>query len=389
MEHITAIVLAGGRGLRMGGDRPKQYLALGGKPVLWHVLSRLEANPLVTDIVLVLRSEDLDYCQQEVVEPGNFAKICAIVPGGTDRRASVYLGLQETMADIVLVHDGVRPFISDALLSRVVIATREYGAALPGLQVVETIKEVEAGRVVDTPRRERLWRAQTPQGFDRYLLQRAHDEVGVDAEATDDAMLVERLGHVVHIVPGEADNLKITTPEDLAWAQWRMRVRGETMATGGMRIGQGYDVHRLSEDRALILGGIDVPFELGLAGHSDADVLTHAIIDALLGALSAGDIGRLFPDTDAQFENISSLILLAEVRDLMLDRGARLTHLDAVIMAQRPKLAPYIDDMRKALATTLGVDLEQISLKATTTERLGFVGREEGMAAQAVVLLEL
>ena len=161
------------------------------------------------------------------------------------------------------------------------------------------------------------------------------------------------------------------------------------MSARGMRIGQGYDVHRLAEDRALVLGGVVVPFELGLAGHSDADVLTHAIIDALLGALSAGDIGRLFPDTDAQYENMSSLILLARVRELMDERGAQLTHIDAVIMAQRPKLAPYIDGMREVLAETLRVEIDKVSLKATTTERLGFVGREEGMAAQAVAMLEL
>jgi len=161
------------------------------------------------------------------------------------------------------------------------------------------------------------------------------------------------------------------------------------MSARGLRIGQGYDVHRLAEDRALVLGGVVVPFELGLAGYSDADVLTHAIIDALLGALSAGDIGRLFPDTDAQYENISSLILLAKVRELMDERGAQLTHIDAVIMAQRPKLAPYIDGMREVLAETLRVEIDKVSLKATTTERLGFVGREEGMAAQAVAMLEI
>lgn len=387
MERITAIVPAGGRGQRMGADRPKQYLSLNGRPVLWHVLARLEASPLVSDIVLVLRREDIDYCQRQLIEPGGFAKIGAIVSGGAERRESVYLGLRETSADLVLVHDAVRPFISPALIARVVAATREHGAVLPAVEVVETIKEVEEGRVVGTPRRDRLWRAQTPQGFDRELLQRAHDEGGDDA-ATDDAMLVERLGHPVHIVPGEVDNLKITTSEDLAWAEWFAREKGATMATGGMRIGQGYDVHRLEQGRALILGGIAVPFELGLAGHSDADVLTHAIIDAILGALAAGDIGRLFPDTDAQYENISSLILLGRVRELMVERRARITHIDAVIMAQRPKLAPYIDEMREVLATALGVDREQISLKATTTERLGFVGREEGMAAQAVALVE-
>ena len=375
----------------MGTECPKQYLDLAGRPLLWRVLSRFEANPLVADIVLVLRPQDIDYCRREILEPGGFAKIRSIVPGGVERRESVYLGLQQTTADIVLIHDAVRPFFSDALISRVVDATREHGAALPGLQVVETIKHVEEGRVVATPLREKLWRAQTPQGFDRHLLQRAHDMAAVaDVEGiTDDAMLVERLGHDVHIVPGEADNLKITTPQDLVWAEWAMREKEPVMAAGSMRIGQGYDVHRLVEGRALVLGGIVVPFELGLAGHSDADVLTHAIIDALLGALSAGDIGQLFPDTDAQYKDISSLVLLEQVHALMAERGAQLNHIDAVVMAQRPKLAPYIDGMRKVIADTLQVEKERISLKATTTEQLGFVGREEGMAAQAVALLEL
>ena len=385
MERITAIVPAAGRGQRMGADQPKQYLALGGRPVLWHVLTRLEASPLVTDTVLVVRREDLDYCRQLSAD---FAKVAALVPGGVERSASVYRGLQETQADLVLVHDAVRPFISEELLERVVAATREHGAALPALPVVETIKEVAAGRIVGTPRRERLWQAQTPQGFVRELLLKAYHAAGTDAVVTDDASLVERLGHAVRVVPGEADNRKLTTPEDLAWAEWRVRAREEVPAVG-LRIGQGYDVHRLEAGRPLILGGVVVPFARGLAGHSDADVLTHAIIDALLGALSAGDIGQLFPDSDAQYKDISSLVLLARVRDLLAERRARVLHIDAVVAAQRPKLAPHLAAMRQTLSATLGLEMEQVSLKATTTEHLGFVGREEGMAAQAVALLVL
>ena len=384
MERITAIIPAAGRGQRMGADRPKQYLPLGGRPILWHVLSRLEASPLVTDIVLVVRSEDMDYCRREL----STSKVSAFVPGGAERSASVYRGLQETQADMVLVHDAVRPFISEALLERVVAATREHGAALPALPVVETVKEVADGRVVGTPQRERLWQAQTPQGFERELLLRAYHAAGTDAVATDDAALVERLGHAVCVVPGEADNRKLTTPEDLAWAEWRVRTKEEVPAMG-LRIGQGYDVHRLAEGRPLILGGVEVPFALGLAGHSDADVLTHAIIDALLGALSAGDIGQLFPDSDAQYKDISSLVLLEQVGTLIAERGARVLHIDAVVAAQRPKLAPHIAAMRQTLAATLGLEVGQVSLKATTTEHLGFVGREEGMTAQAVALLEL
>ena len=356
--------------------------------MLWHVLTRLEASPLVTDIVLVVRREDMDYCRRALNEDGDFSKIAALVPGGAERGASVYRGLQETRAEMVLVHDAVRPFISEGLLERVVAATREHGAVLPALPVVETIKEVADDRVVGTPRRERLWQAQTPQGFDRELLLRAYHAAGTDAVATDDAALVERLGHAVCVVPGEADNRKLTTPEDLAWAEWRVRAR-EQVPTMGLRIGQGYDVHRLEEGRPLILGGVVVPFARGLAGHSDADVLTHAIIDALLGALAAGDIGQLFPDSNAQYKDISSLVLLEQVGTLIAERGARVLHIDAVVAAQRPKLAPHIAAMRQTLAATLGLDVGQVSLKATTTERLGFVGREEGMEAQAVALLEL
>lgn len=387
VERITAIVPAGGRGQRMGGNRPKQYLPLGGRPLLWHTLARLEASPLVTDIVLVVRSADLDPCRRQLSERGGFAKIAALVPGGAERSASVYRGLQETHADMVLVHDAVRPFISEGLLERVVAATRAHGAALPALPVVETIKEVMGERVVGTPRRERLWQAQTPQGFDRALLLRAYHAAGPDAATTDDAVLVERLGHPVCVVPGEADNRKITTPEDLAWAEWRMDAKEEPAM--GLRIGQGYDVHRLVEGRPLILGGVVVPFARGLAGHSDADVLTHAIIDALLGALAAGDIGQLFPDSDAQYKDISSLVLLERVGHLLAERGARVLHIDAGVAAQRPKLAPHLAAMRQTLAATLGLAVEQVSLKATTTECLGFVGREEGMAAQAVALLTL
>ena len=356
--------------------------------MLWHVLARLEASPLVTDIVLVVRSEDMDYCRRHLSESGDFGKVTALVSGGAERSASVYRGLQETRADMVLVHDAVRPFISERLLERVVAATREHGAALPALPVVETIKEVADGWVVGTPRRARLWQAQTPQGFDRELLLRAYHAAGTDVVATDDAALVERLGHVVYVVPGEADNRKLTTPEDLAWAEWRVRAR-EEVPTMGLRIGQGYDVHRLEEGRPLILGGVVVPFARGLAGHSDADVLTHAIIDALLGALSAGDIGQLFPDSDEQYKDISSLVLLEQVGTLIAERGARVLHIDAVVAAQQPKLAPHIAAMRQTLSATLGLEVGQVSLKATTTERLGFVGREEGMEAQAVALLVL
>lgn len=387
--RAVVIVVAGGRGLRMGGDMPKQYLPLGGQSVLGRTLACFDAHPLVGGIVLVLHRDDIEYCRQNVLEGAGFTKIRALVAGGQQRSESVCAGLAETEEsdEIVLVHDAVRPFVSRALVDRVVAAAVEVGAVLPALPVKETVKIVENGTVVSTPARASLWAAQTPQAFRRDLLVRAHAQSDA-AAATDDAMLVEALGAPVQVVDGEEINIKLTTPADLAWAEQHLIEEGG-MAKVGLRVGQGYDVHRLEQGRKLVLGGIEIPFHLGLAGHSDADVLTHAIIDALVGAVGEGDIGRLFPDDDAAYKDISSLILLDRVRLLLQERAAQIVNIDAVVMAQRPKLAPHIETMRAALARTLHIEPAAISLKATTTERLGFVGREEGFAAQAVALVQV
>jgi 2-C-methyl-D-erythritol 4-phosphate cytidylyltransferase/2-C-methyl-D-erythritol 2,4-cyclodiphosphate synthase len=387
-ERAVVIVVAGGRGVRMGGDTPKQYLPLGGQSVLWRTLMCFEMDPLIDGIVLVLHRDDMSYCQQTVIRGAGFKKIRALVPGGAQRSESVRAGLGETTAadEIVLVHDAVRPFVARELIARVIGAAVEAGAALPALPVKETVKVVEDGLVVSTPARESLWGAQTPQAFRRDVLLRAH-AMKAAALATDDAMLVEALGVPVRVVAGDETNLKLTTPADLAWAKQHIEESG--LSKVGLRVGQGYDVHRLVEGRKLILGGIEIPFHLGLLGHSDADVLTHAIIDALAGAIGEGDIGRLFPDDDAAYKDISSLVLLEHVRVILRERGAEIVNIDAVVMAQRPKLAPHIEAMRAALADVLKIELEAISLKATTTEQLGFVGREEGLAAQAVALVQV
>jgi 2-C-methyl-D-erythritol 4-phosphate cytidylyltransferase / 2-C-methyl-D-erythritol 2,4-cyclodiphosphate synthase len=390
--RVVVIIPAGGTGRRMGGELPKQYLPLGEKPLLWHTLERFERSAWVDGIVLVVRPEDAEICRSKVLEDGRFVKVRELVPGGGERWESVLFGLQRTAPEdeIVLVHDAVRPFVSEDLLKRVVEAAVECGAAIPALPVKETVKVVAEGYIVRTPDRAELRSAQTPQGFRRDLLLDAYGGM-VDGESvTDDAMLVESMGQSVRVVEGDGDNLKITTPGDLAWASWfTEREGGAEMGGKKGRVGLGFDVHRLAAERRLILGGIDIPYERGLAGHSDADVLTHAIIDALLGAIGAGDIGRLFPDTDVQFKDISSLVLLSQVRDLLAEKGAYIGNIDAVIMAQRPKLAPYVEPMTIALSETLGIHPEAISLKATTTEKLGFVGREEGIAAQAVAWIEV
>ena len=261
---------------------------------------------------------------------------------------------------------------------------------MPGMPLRETTKVVRSGSIVETLDRATLQSAQTPQAFRRDLLLQAYGLVDPERVATDDATLVERLGHEVRVVEGESQNVKITTPQDLEWAEWFLsRKEGRRTATRRLRVGQGFDVHRLEKGRKLILGGVPIPFECGLRGHSDADVLTHAIIDALLGASARGDIGRLFPDTDSRYENISSLVLLERVRKLLDDLGAEIVNLDAVLVAQSPKLAPHVEEIVERLACVLRLAPEEISLKATTTEHLGFVGRQEGMAAQAVVLIEM
>ena len=385
--HATAIIVAGGKGVRMGGPLPKQYMSLHGRPVLWHTLQSFETAQCISSVILVVAADDMAYCQQVVLGSGDFSKVRSLVAGGSDRAHSVRAGLEETRDEdtLILVHDAVRPFVSGRLIERVVEAADTWGAALPMLPVKDTIKTVRDGWVVETPNRSRLQAAQTPQGFHRSLLCRAHEQREIDL-VTDDAMLVETLGKSVRIVMGEEENKKLTTPYDWAWAKQYM-AEEINMDGSGIRIGQGYDVHRLVEGRLLILGGVEIPFHMGLDGHSDADVLTHAIIDALLGTIGGGDIGQLFPDSDMQYKDISSMVLLGRVREKLSDQRVAIVNVDAVIMAQQPKLAPHIPVIRTKLASVLRLEETAISIKATTTEHLGFVGRQEGMASQAVALV--
>lgn len=377
----TVIIPAAGRGHRFGGSStPKQYQMLSGRPVLWHTLRCFEDSPLVQAIVVAIHADDI-----EAFEPiaTGFSKLRPAVFGGAERVDSVTAGLASlppAIADeLVLVHDAVRPWVSADLVAAVIAAAQRHGAAIPALPVTETVKVVEEGVILESPTRSRLYNAQTPQGFHRTILEQAvASAASVATPATDEASLVERSGVAVHVIPGEVDNVKITTAADLP-----------STATGELRVGMGYDVHAFSAGRPLILGGVHIDAEHGLAGHSDADVLTHAVIDALLGAARMGDIGRMFPDDDPAYEGIDSLLLLGRVRDRLRDAGVTVVNIDAVVMAQAPKLAPYIDGMCAAMAGVLEVPAGRVSVKATTTERLGFVGRREGLAAQATVLLRV
>lgn len=377
----TVIIPAAGRGRRFGGSStPKQYQMLSGHPVLWHTLRRFEDSPLVQAIVVAIHTDDI-----EAFEPiaTGFSKLRPAVFGGAERVDSVTAGLASlppAIADeLVLVHDAVRPWVSAELVAAVITAAQRHGAAIPALPVMETVKVVEEGVILESPTRSRLYNAQTPQGFHRTILEQAvASAASVATPATDEASLVERSGVAVHVIPGEVDNVKITTSADLPLT-----------ATGELRVGMGYDVHAFRAGGSLILGGVHIDAEHGLVGHSDADVLTHAVIDALLGAARMGDIGRMFPDDDPAYEGIDSLLLLGRVRDRLRNAGVTVVNIDAVVMAQAPKLASYIDGMCVAIAGVLEVPAGRVSVKATTTERLGFVGRREGLAAQATVLLRV
>ena len=372
MSTAAVIVPAAGRGTRMGEGVAKQYRLLGTRPVLWHTLDRLQASARIDRMVVAIHAEDGERFR-EVAEDPRFSKLQEPVLGGSTRSDSVRAGLRALPDDgeLVLVHDAVRPWVSAELIERVVEASAEHGAAVPALPVTETIKVVEGDRVIESPDRSRLYRAQTPQGFRRALLEAALGSSGVGPPPTDEASALERTGIPVRMVRGERENVKITHPADL-------RIAGEA------RAGLGSDVHAFAAGRPLILGGIPVPADRGLAGHSDADVLTHAVIDALLGAAGLGDIGRLFPDDDPAYEGISSLVLLERVADRLRAVGAEVVNVDAVVMAEAPKVAPHAGAMAEALAGALGIAPGRISVKATTTEGLGFIGRQEGIAAQAV-----
>lgn len=366
----------------MGGGPKKQYRLLAGRPVLVRTLEVFEQTPLVCGVTLVVAPGEEDWCRREIVARYGLSKVAAVTAGGATRQESVWCGLQTLPdAELVLVHDGVRPFVTPAQIEALADAARESGAATLAVPPKDTVKlAAEDGDSAATLPRERLWLVQTPQAFRRELLVSAHRlarEHGF--EGTDDTALVEYAGRTVRLVPGGYANIKITTPEDFAFAEALLGA-----GAGTVRTGFGYDVHQLVENRRLVLGGVEIPFERGLDGHSDADVLVHAVMDALLGAAGAGDIGRLFPDTDPAYRDISSLELLRRVAGLLRQRGLEVVNLDAVVVAQAPRLAPYREEMRDNLARVLGLDPGAVNVKATTTEGLGFTGAGAGMAAYAV-----
>jgi 2-C-methyl-D-erythritol 4-phosphate cytidylyltransferase/2-C-methyl-D-erythritol 2,4-cyclodiphosphate synthase len=381
LADCVALIVASGRGQRFGAERPKQYQQLAGRPVLRHCLERFGSHPRVGGVRAVIHPQDRELYDAAarglaLLEPAE---------GGPTRQESVRLGLESLGAappDFVLIHDGVRPLTDAALIDRVLDGLAEHPAVLPALPVSDTLKRVAADRVLGTVERQGLYRAQTPQGFvyDRIL---AAHRAAAGAELTDDTAVAEALGLAVAVVAGDEANLKITDPADLA--------RAERLLGGALqpRTGLGFDVHRLAPGEGLVLLGIRLPEPLRLIGHSDADVGLHAITDALLGTLGAGDIGSHFPPSDARWAGADSALFLRHARRLIEAAGGRIEHVDVTLICERPKIGPHRAAMVARLAELLALPAARVSVKATTTERLGFIGRGEGIAAQALATVSL
>lgn len=385
---VCIIIAAAGQGKRMGSGINKVLQPLSGQAVLLHTIQAAAAVRDAGYIIITAAAEAMEAIRT-LLAGHDLPVPWQVVAGGAERQHSIAnaLAFVPDSAGIVVVHDGARPLAGTKLFDQVVAAARQSNAAIAAVPVKDTIKAVEtAGWVTATPDRGRLWAVQTPQAFAADLLKKAYAQAAEEGYlGTDDAGLVERLGSGVQVVQGDYRNIKITTPEDIIFAEAILAKRQE--AVNMTRTGIGYDVHRLVPGRKLILGGVDIPYGLGLDGHSDADVLLHAIKDALLGAAALGDIGRHFPDTDGRYKGISSLSLLAEVRKILAGHGYAVNNIDATIVAQRPKLAPYITRMNEHIAATLGIGITQVNVKATTTEGLGFAGREQGIAAYAAATI--
>jgi 2-C-methyl-D-erythritol 4-phosphate cytidylyltransferase / 2-C-methyl-D-erythritol 2,4-cyclodiphosphate synthase len=382
MRSVCALVVAAGRGSRFGADRPKQYLPLGGQSVLRHAVSAFARHSRIDGVQVVIRPEDRELYEMAVA---GWALPPPVAGGGT-RQESVRLGLEALRSQQpqrVLIHDGARPFPSAALIDRVLDGLDQAPAAIPCVAMRDTIKAVEDGRIRTTVDRSRLWRAQTPQGFRFDAILAAHRALA-GRDLTDDSAVAETAGLTPLLVAGDEDDLKITTAEDLAAAERRYAAE-----FGDVRVGQGFDAHAFRTGDKVMICGVEVPHEAGLIGHSDADVGLHALTDAVLGAIGAGDIGQHFPPSDPQWRGAPSDQFLRHAAELVRARGGMIAHVDVTVICERPKIGPHRAAMIERVASILGIAAGRVSVKATTTDCLGFTGRGEGAAAQAVATIRL
>lgn len=385
-NRTAVIIVAAGRGLRAGPGGPKQYRTLGGRSVISRAMAAFCGHPQVAAVQPVVNPDDIAIFNQAV---GNI-RAMAPVNGGATRQASVRAGLEALVAtapDIVLIHDAARPFANDALIARAIEAATTTGAAVPVIPVTDTIKQVDArGHVDATPERAKLRIAQTPQAFRYDVILEAHRRAAREGrdDFTDDAALAEWAGLTVATFEGDPANMKLTTPEDFAREEARLGA-----ALGDIRTGTGYDVHAFGDGDHLMLCGVRVPHNRGFLAHSDGDVGLHALVDAILGALADGDIGSHFPPSDPQWKGAASDKFLVYAMERVKARGGRVAHLEVTMICERPKIGPLRDTMRARIAEITGLPLSRVAVKATTSERLGFTGREEGIAATASATIRL
>jgi 2-C-methyl-D-erythritol 4-phosphate cytidylyltransferase / 2-C-methyl-D-erythritol 2,4-cyclodiphosphate synthase len=384
--RVAAIVVAAGRGLRAGGDVPKQYRAIAGEPVIRPSLARFASHRAIDAVQPVIHPDDEAMFRTATVG----LDLLPAVHGGATRQGSVRAGMEALAArqpDIVLIHDAARPFLSDALVVRAIDAGRACGAAVPAIAVADTVKKIDAaGRVIETVDRTDLRLVQTPQAFAFPMLLDAHRRAAAAGreDFTDDAALAEWAGQRVTVFEGEASNVKLTTTDDFARAE---ALRAAALAD--VRTGNGFDVHAFADGDHVMLGGVRIPHSRGVTGHSDADVALHALVDAVLGALAEGDIGVHFPPSDPQWKGASSDRFLAFACERVRARAGMIAHLDVTIVCESPRVGPHRDAMRAGIAAIAGIAVTRVAVKATTSEKLGFTGRGEGIVAMATATVRL
>ena len=377
--NVTALIPAAGIGNRFSKFQNKLLYNVKGKTILEHTVYAFDNIFYIKEIIIVTQKDCFSIVEN--LFKGKLKSNLKIVEGGKERQDSVRHGLRVVTNPYVLIHDAARPFVSEEIIINSIKALESNNAVLVATPAIDTIKVAVEDFVIDTPDRKTLWHAQTPQGFKTDLILSLHEKAKeANIFLTDDAGICEWAKVPVKIIKGDYKNIKITTQSDIDLLKTFLGVNMN-------RIGQGYDVHKLCPNRKLILGGVTIPFEMGLLGHSDADVLLHAITDAIFGACALGDLGKHFPPSNDKYKDIDSMILLQKAYNLAKEKGFVVSNIDSTIVAQKPKLSPYIDQMRENIAKALDIDIDQVSVKATTTEKLGFEGRGEGISAQAVVIM--
>lgn len=384
----AALIVAAGRGSRAGGEKPKQYQMLGGKPLLRYSLETLLGHAAVSRVAVVIHSDDSTAYAAAVGDLAGHPRLAPPCLGGAARQDSVRLGLEALAPEQpahVLIHDAARPFLGHSYVDRLIETLALAPGAVLAIPVVDTLKRDDSGYARSGVERQGLWRVQTPQAFRFADILTAHRQ-SAGLSLTDDAAVAERAGLAVKLVPGTEENFKVTEPDDFARAERQLMQR-----LGDIRTGQGFDVHAFSDEagRKLTIGGLVIPHDKGLAGHSDADVALHALTDAILGALGDGDIGQHFPPSDARWKNADSAAFLKHAVELVAKRGGMLAHCDVTIICEAPKIGPHRDAMRARISEITGIACDRVSVKATTTEKLGFTGRREGIAAQAIATVRL